>query len=66
MGDWKPWDEDGSGIPIESEIDRGTIELVGVKFTTAQPKKDGTRKLHQATRARIQACEPQSKYSQYS
>ena len=65
-GDWKPWDEDGSGTPSESEIERGTIEMVGVGFTTAQPKQNGCLKLNASTRARIEACESQSQFSQYS
>ena len=49
-----------------SEIERGIVEMIGVEFTTREPKKNGCRKLDRQTCVRIQACEEKSEWSKYS
>ena len=44
----------------------GIVEMIGVEFTTREPKKNGCRKLDRQTCARIQACEEKSEWSKYS
>ena len=49
-----------------SEIERGIVEMIGVEFTTREPKKNEGRKPDRQTSARIQACEEKSEWSKYS
>lgn len=63
--DWQPWCDDDTGTPTESIIERGTIELMGVKFTTTAPKQNGCYKLNRPTLQRIEVCE-NAKYAEYS